>query len=188
MDERAARIVETAISLAEKDGYDAVRLREVAAQARVALGTVYKRFASKEEILIAAVEREGEKLLARFQRVPEGETATERVETFFRDATRRLLERPKLARAFLRAVAVGDGMPGRLASLHAVITGLVVSAIRGEAIGSVREWGTSADEEARIVAAALQQIWFASLVGWASGHHDLEGVVLQVRRAAERML
>ncbi|MEO0324471.1 MAG: TetR/AcrR family transcriptional regulator [Myxococcota bacterium] len=188
MDERAARIVETAIALAEKDGYEAVRLREVAAMAKVALGTVYKRFASKEEILIAAVEREGEKLLARFQRVPEGDTAPERVETFFRDATRRLLERPKLARAFLRAVAVGDGMPGRLASLHAVVTGLVVSAIRGEPIGSVREWGTSADEEARIVAAALQQIWFASLIGWASGHQDVEGVVLQVRRAAERML
>ncbi|MEM1417126.1 MAG: TetR/AcrR family transcriptional regulator [Myxococcota bacterium] len=188
MDERSARIVETAIELAAGDGYEAVRLREVAAKARVALGTVYKRFASKEDILIAAMMSEGQKLLARFQNVPAGDTPAERVETFFRDATRRLLERPKLARAFLRAVALSDGMPGRLASMHAVITGLVVSAIRGERISEVREWGTEADEEARIVAAVLQQVWFAALIGWSAGHHDAAGVVLQVRRAAERML
>ena len=55
MDDRARRIIDTAIELAERDGYAAVRLREVAARAEVALGTVYKRFASKEEILVAAM-------------------------------------------------------------------------------------------------------------------------------------
>ena len=57
MDDRAKRIVDTAVMLAERDGYQAVRLRDVAATAQVALGTVYKRFASKEEILIAALEQ-----------------------------------------------------------------------------------------------------------------------------------
>jgi AcrR family transcriptional regulator len=47
MDDRAKRIVDTAVALAERDGYQAVRLRDVAATAQVALGTVYKRFASK---------------------------------------------------------------------------------------------------------------------------------------------
>ena len=40
MEARAQRIVETAIELAEKGGFEAVRLRDVAADAGVALGTL----------------------------------------------------------------------------------------------------------------------------------------------------
>ena len=40
LDERAQRIVDTAVALAERDGFAAVRLRDVAATANVALGTV----------------------------------------------------------------------------------------------------------------------------------------------------
>ena len=55
MDERSTRIVQTAIHLAEEGGYEAVRLRDVAHHAHVALGTLYKRFRSKEDMLIAAL-------------------------------------------------------------------------------------------------------------------------------------
>ena len=55
MDERSQRIVKTAIDLAEEGGFEAVRLRDVAAHAKVALGTVYKRFRSKEDMLVAAL-------------------------------------------------------------------------------------------------------------------------------------
>ena len=75
MDDRAKRIVETAVALAERDGYQAVRLRDVAASAQVALGTVYKRFASKEEILIAALEQESEKLVAKIGKQPVNSSA-----------------------------------------------------------------------------------------------------------------
>ena len=40
MEERAQRIVDTAIELAERGGFEAVRLRDVAADAGVALGTL----------------------------------------------------------------------------------------------------------------------------------------------------
>ena len=56
MEERSRRIVDTAIELANRGGYEAVRLRDVAADAGVALGTVYKRFESKEAILLAALD------------------------------------------------------------------------------------------------------------------------------------
>src|SRR5262245_25646057 len=55
VDDRTRRIVDTAIELAEKGGFEAVRLRDVAAQAGVALGTLYRRFRSKEELLLAAL-------------------------------------------------------------------------------------------------------------------------------------
>lgn len=42
-------IVDAAIAILETDGYDAVTLREVARQARVSLGTIYKRFPTQRE-------------------------------------------------------------------------------------------------------------------------------------------
>ena len=109
MDDRAKRIVETAVALAERDGYQAVRLRDVAATAQVALGTVYKRFASKEEILIAALEQESEKLVAKIGKKPvPGDSSRERVGFVFSALTKGLLRRPNLAKALVRSLASGD--------------------------------------------------------------------------------
>src|SRR5260370_21667560 len=84
MEEKRSRILETAIELAEKGGFDNVRLRDVAAQADVALGTLYKRFPSKESILLAALELEAEKLEEKLSKSPgEGATETQRVIAFF---------------------------------------------------------------------------------------------------------
>ena len=58
MEERSLRIIQEAVGLAEKGGFDAVRLRDLAARSGVALGTVYSRFASKEAILVAALDLE----------------------------------------------------------------------------------------------------------------------------------
>ena len=41
MEDREARIIATAVALAEQGGFEAVRLRDVAAHAGVALGTNY---------------------------------------------------------------------------------------------------------------------------------------------------
>ncbi|MFT4975736.1 MAG: AcrR family transcriptional regulator [Myxococcota bacterium] len=74
-DERSTRIVETAVYLAEEGGYEAVRLREVATRAQVALGTLYKRFRSKEDMLIAALGLEFSRVeVLQRGRPPRGET------------------------------------------------------------------------------------------------------------------
>ena len=61
VEERTRRIVETAVELAESGGFEAVRMRDVAAHAGVALGTFYKRFRSKEDLLVAALEMESDR-------------------------------------------------------------------------------------------------------------------------------
>ena len=58
MDERSERIIQAAVELAERDGYDAVKLRELAERANVALATVYRRFSCKEDILAAALDQQ----------------------------------------------------------------------------------------------------------------------------------
>src|SRR4029434_3569150 len=45
---RRQRVILTALELAAEGGYDAVQMRDVAARANVALGTIYRYFSSKD--------------------------------------------------------------------------------------------------------------------------------------------
>jgi AcrR family transcriptional regulator len=187
MEERARRIVESAVELAEKGGFEAVRLRDVASHAGVALGTLYRRFRSKEDLLLAALEQEVGGLEQRMiRRPPKGDTRLERVTNFFQAATRALCRRPNLARAMIRAVATGDPeLTQKMASFHARVGDFVTMALRGaEAPGEALP---PTDEE-RALARSLQMVWFAALVGWSGGVHGQPGIVEQTRVAADLML
>jgi AcrR family transcriptional regulator len=191
MDERARRIVETAIALAERDGFAAVRLRDVAAAADVALGTVYKRFSSKEEILLAALEQEAERLASKLgKKAPPGDTAAARVDFLFQAITRGMCRRPTLAKAQIRSIVSGDPhITDRVASFHAMITAIVVAAIKNEAAESATSvWGGDADRTEREVAIVLQHVWFSSMVGWAGGLHDVNHVIELLEVTSRRML
>ena len=52
---RRERVVKAAIALASSGGYDAVQMRDVAAKARVALGTLYRYFSSKDHLLVSCL-------------------------------------------------------------------------------------------------------------------------------------
>jgi AcrR family transcriptional regulator len=190
MDDRAKRIVETAVALAERDGYQAVRLRDVAATAQVALGTVYKRFASKEEILIAALEQEVDKLVNKIGKKPvPGDTAQERVRFVFSAVSKGLVRRPNLGKALVRSLASGDpNITERVASFHGVITALVMTAIRGGTPADQGAWGGDVDERERTIASILQNVWFASFVGWAGGLHEASQLLSDVDKTAELLL
>ena len=80
MKARRDKILDVAVALAEEGGFDNVRQRDVAAKAGVALGTLYKSFRSKEDILTAALEREAEFLERRMEAKPAtGATPVDRV-------------------------------------------------------------------------------------------------------------
>src|SRR5690348_11961215 len=105
---RRNKILDVAVDLAEEGGFDNVRQRDVAANAGVALGTLYKSFRSKEDLLSAALEREAEVLERKLETNPaKGDTPLERVITVFQMMTRALCRKPNYARAVLRAMASG---------------------------------------------------------------------------------
>jgi len=187
MEERARRIVASAVELAEKGGFEAVRLREVAAHADVALGTVYRRFRSKEDLLIAALDQQiADHQQHLLQQPPNGATRLDRVTNFFEGATRSLCRRPNLARAMIRAVATGDPeLTQKMAAFHNRVNDLVTMSLRG-ASAPGEGAPTSGEEEA--IARSLQMVWFASLVGWSGDVHGQSGIVEQTRAAAELML
>lgn len=179
--------MESAVELAEQGGFEAVRLRDVASHAGVALGTLYRRFRSKEDLLIAALEQAVDDQRNRLiQRPVEGATRLERATTFFQAMTRALCRRPNLARAMIRAVATGDPeLTQKMADFHARVGELLTMALRGAATPGE---GPPVSEEERVLANSLQMVWFASLVGWSGGMFGQAGIVDQTRAAAELML
>jgi AcrR family transcriptional regulator len=186
VNEREKRIVATAVALAEEGGFEAVRLRDVAAHAGVALGTLYRHFRGKDDLLVAALASEAEGLAARMAKTPAaGENALERVTDFFAAATRTLCRKPKLARAVLRAASSDDPeLAGKIRAFHGVSSDLLVAALRGEAGATLAD---ATPREARICN-MLQMVWFAALLSWMSGQHKQNEVVEQVRNAAELVL
>ena len=186
MNEREKRIVATAVALAEEGGFEAVRLRDVAAHAGVALGTLYRHFRGKDDLLVAALASEAEGLVARMMKSPPaGDTALERVTDFFAAATRTLCRKPKLARAVLRAVSSDDPeLAGKIRNFHGVAGSLLVGALRGDPKVTLAD---ATPLEARICN-VLEMVWFASMLGWMSGQHKQSEVVEQVRNAAELVL
>lgn len=194
MNPRARRIVDTAIDLAEKGGFEAVRLRDVAAEADVALGTLYRYFRSKEDLLIAALTSEVEGLEARIQARPmPGETPLERIDSFFRAATRGLMRRPRLARAILRAAASGDHeLAEKVAAFHSRMSAMILAAMHGTP-GTAAVDGAAGDEPAATgdelaVAALLQHIWFSCLVGWGGGLMNQNEVIERMGTATSLLL
>jgi AcrR family transcriptional regulator len=53
---RVDPILEIVVELLDTEGYEAVQLREVARRARVSLATIYKRYATRDELIVAALE------------------------------------------------------------------------------------------------------------------------------------
>jgi AcrR family transcriptional regulator len=49
------RILDIVVELLETDGYDAVQLREVARRSRTSLATIYKRYGTRDELILAAL-------------------------------------------------------------------------------------------------------------------------------------
>ncbi len=183
MKARRDKILDVAVALAEEGGFDNVRQRDVAARAGVALGTLYKSFRSKEDILTAALEREAEILERRMESKPAtGASRVERVANFFGIVTRGLCRKPKYARAVLRAMASGEPeVAGKVAAYQERIAGLIIAAMRG--VGRLSYADAKAappsKKEAKM-AFALQQYWFAALVGWSAGLININEVVDEV--------
>lgn len=187
MEERARRIVETAIVLAEAGGFEAVRLRDVASHAGVALGTLYRRFSSKEELLVAALELETRVLEERVRaRPPKGGHPTERLVNFFVIATRGMIRRPNLSRAMLKAAASGEpALAKKVGDFHSKVQRMVIGALRGAPLDDA---DPPPSEREELLGDVLQRIWFALMVGWSGGIETQATIQERMRAAVELVM
>lgn len=181
-------ILDAALKLAASGGFDNVRQREVAARAKVALGTLYKRFRSKEELLAAAMAREAEALEKQLGAKPAtGDSMTARLAHFFAIATRHLCKQPHVAGAMIRAMASGrPELAGIVTAYQDRMIGLVIAAMRGRGNLQFIDAASAPPMERELTYAfMLLQMWFATLVGWSAGLFTLPEVEAQMARAAE---
>ena len=165
---RRQRVLVAALQLGASGGYDAVQMRDVAARAGVALGTVYRYFPSKDALLAAAMVEWMEDLERRLtQRGPIGDTAAERVYDVLSRAVHTMQRQPALAEAVIIALTSDDTAAGRASiSTTDVMTRVILRALPDD---------LEPDTEAAI-ARVLGHVWFSCLVAWKNGVGDLTWV------------
>jgi len=179
------RILEATIELATAGGYDAVRQRDVAARAGVALATVYARFASKDVLLSAALELDSRAWMQELSALPlRGRTPLARVTKLFEHMTTLLLRRPLLARAALRAATSGD----QQAMLRQMVAQQRMTLVIAAALQGKKSAQALRHEPALRVATVLTMVWFGNLTAWSAGIIEEAMVVDIVRQSADMLL
>src|SRR3977135_2071172 len=99
---RRGRVIAAALELGAEGGYDAVQMRDVAARADVALGTIYRYFSSKDHVLAAAMQEWTDALgPRRSQLPPRGDSAADQLVDVFRRACRAMERQPQLTTALI---------------------------------------------------------------------------------------
>ncbi|WP_326795612.1 TetR family transcriptional regulator [Streptomyces sp. NBC_01808] len=159
---RRRRILQATAELAGRGGFDAVQMREVAEQAGVALGTLYRYFPSKVHLLVATLQDQLRQLHETLRKRPP--TAAEpgaRVAQTLLRAFRALQREPQLADAMVRALIFAD----RSASPEVEVASRLTSAIILDAMGAE---GRPAPEQLS-VARVIEHTWHAALITWLSG-------------------
>jgi AcrR family transcriptional regulator len=178
---RRDRVVRAALALAEAGGYEAVQMRDVATRARVALGTLYRYFSSKDHLLVTCLAdwtRAFQRRLA--ARPPRGATATERVVDVLKRAADALERSPKLMEAFVTALtslsAADAAGLGEAAEVYRLLHEIVTDAM-----------GEEAPPSRGAVVRVIGEVWLAALIarvrGWAP-----EGQMAEDLEAAVRLL
>jgi AcrR family transcriptional regulator len=171
---RRGRVIAAALELGAEGGYEAVQMRDVAARADVALGTIYRYFSSKDHVLAAAMQEWTDALRQRLgQLPPRGESAADRLVDVFRRACRALERQPMLTTALITALTSSD--PGVSECTQDV--GNQISSICNEVLDDL-----DPDLQAGI-AAVIRHVWYATLTGWANGRFDMRHVADELENA-----
>jgi AcrR family transcriptional regulator len=157
---RRTRVIDAAMSLGLEGGYEAVQMRDVAARADVAMGTVYRYFTSKDHLLAACMVHWIEILDARLGQQPaRGAHAAERVLDVLDRALRAMARQPKLVAAVFMSLSSPD--PAAVSCQQQISQ--LMEGIITRAIGEPQP--PDPGNRARIIG----HVWYSALVGWISG-------------------
>ena len=177
---RRDRVVRAALTLGAKGGYDAVQMRDVATEADVALGTIYRYFSSKDHLLAAALVTwtgDLEQQVAR--RPPGGATVAERVAAVLQRATRAMERQPQLTAALITAISSPDkGAASCQDEVRAAMGRVLVRTLPDDFDADVT------DQVIRV----LNFVWYGALLGWVNGWEGTDDVGREVTDAAHLLL
>jgi AcrR family transcriptional regulator len=157
---RRQRVIDAAMALGLDGGYDAVQMRDVAAQADVAMGTVYRYFTSKDHLLAATLVYWIEQLAVRIeQHPPQGDQPADRVLDVLDRALRAMGRHPRLVAAVFTSLSSPDpAAVGCQQQITLLMEGIIAGAMGEPAVPDM-------SERARMIG----HVWYSALVGWING-------------------
>jgi AcrR family transcriptional regulator len=177
--ERRKKIVKSAAALASRGGVEAMQMRTVAERAGVALGTLYRYFPSKMDLVVAVVDEELDLLEGSItKRPPRSRTPAERALDVLTRATRGLIREPELTEALIRALMLTDlpvGFGDRM-------TTMLLHAATGQ------EEPVPADDPRWAKARALASAWIMEMIELLRGRSQVEEIHARLEIAADRLI
>jgi AcrR family transcriptional regulator len=175
--QRRKRIVQAAAALASRGGVEAMQMRTVAERAGVALGTLYRYFPSKMDLVVAVVGEELDLLESSIERrPPSAPTPAGRAVDVFMRATRGLMREPELADALVRSLL--------LAEVRIPFGDRMAELLLRVASGITREQVT---EEHLVLSHALSSVWAIELLEMLRGRRTYEEMARRLGIAADRL-
>lgn len=164
MEARRVRILSAARETIAERGYEALTMRELAGAAGVTVPTIYNLIGSKEAVLLAAVEEQTLRFLARIAARPARRPA-DHVLSVAAACSRELLTLPRYYRTLLQLLFTTAPGPGPRADIHAT---LVAEFTRG--VASLRDAGHLASWiDADVLARRLTFDLQMTALRWSAG-------------------
>ena len=172
------RMLDAALELTSKGGYEALQVRALSQRAGVSSRTIYEHFQSLDALLIVAIAEQSEGLYRQVTEAPKGRSPAARVNQVIAELTDTMTANRALTVALLRALL--GGKPDVAQYVDGFRT--VLQAILANAIAP-----TGAAKRDREVAELLESIWFTALVGWAIGA-DSDDYIGEIMKRSVRFL
>lgn len=166
-------ILDCTATIAENGGYDAVKMRTVADNAGIAVGTLYRLFPSKSHVLVAVLAREFERLGAEQEWTATAESPRNRLGQLNTRLCQEWHARPALTEAVTRAFVFADGS----ASIEVDRAEAVIEHLIGLALA-----GGKPNPKHHRLAAIISDIWLASLITWTRSGTSAEDSALRLKR------
>lgn len=177
--QRRKRIVQAAAALASRGGVEAMQMRTVAERAGVALGTLYRYFPSKMDLVVAVVSEEIDLLESSIERrPPSAPTAAGRAVDVLMRATRGLMREPELADALIRSLIMAEvdtPFGDRMATLLLRVAGQGLSAAQ-------------ATEDQLALTGSLSSVWVHELLEMLRSRRTYDQIQHRIEIAAGRLL
>jgi AcrR family transcriptional regulator len=176
---RRRRLLEASVELATEGGYDAVQMRDVAARAQVALGTLYRHYSSKDQLLLAALADQAGTLRTRLALRPaQGDRPGERVADVLRRATRALTREPSVTAAMVTALSAPESEAASAKrEVYDILRTIISDASDGTEVPDL-------DGIVRV----LGYVWMATLSAWVGGMIDADAMASDLALAAHLLL
>ncbi len=173
--ERRQRIIDAAGRLMFDIDYEKIQVKDVADEADVALGTLYRYFNSKDHLFACALKSWSDRFASGQNAVPIGPTE-ERVKAIYRRAARAFERQPKVYDVVMQIQSSKDP--------NTAMVWREFARQQSEAFGLALESSRLSDEKRRDVTAVMSAVLDESLRSWQLGLVPLSSVYESIDRAA----